>query len=256
MVADRLRQYIEFKGLSVYSIENNLEVSRGSVSKIIAKGGSFGSSVLEKFLTIYTDLNAAWLLTGEGSMINKAKLESNAVEIPFPEEHEMEIIKREDGTEFRYLGDEHYLMVTPLVSDYAYGGYVSGWSDATYVDDLPRHAIVVEKLHFGVYRSFEVKGDSMDDDSREAISEGYIVTGRRIDQKHWKNKLHIHKYKDYVIHEYDGLIIKRIVAHDVDNGVITYESLNPNKELYPRTEISLSKVRELYNIVAVTKKFE
>lgn len=180
--------------------------------------------------------------------------QSNADPVHLQESSDIEVIKREDGTEFRHLGEERYLMVTPLINQYAYAGYVSGWSDSEYIDELPRHAIVVERLHFGTYRSFMVKGDSMDNEKKEAYSDGDIVTARRIDRKYWKNKLHLHDFKDYVIHTTDGLLIKRITEHNAATGIIKYCSLNPDKVAYPDTEISLEEVVELYNIVAKTAK--
>lgn len=68
MVSARLGQYIDAKGISYYAFENSIEASRGAISKAVKEGKSIGSNVLEKILSIYTDLNPAWLLTGEGTM--------------------------------------------------------------------------------------------------------------------------------------------------------------------------------------------
>lgn len=70
MVSERVGQYIETKGISYYAFENSLGASRGSISKAVKDGKSIGSNMLEKILLLYTDLNPAWLLTGEGDMLN------------------------------------------------------------------------------------------------------------------------------------------------------------------------------------------
>lgn len=70
MVSDRLKQYIEAKGVSYYAFENSIDVSRGSISKAVKDSKSIGSNVLEKILSVYPDLNPSWLLTGEGDMFN------------------------------------------------------------------------------------------------------------------------------------------------------------------------------------------
>lgn len=68
MVSERIGEYIEAKGISYYAFENSLGASRGSISKAVKDGKSIGSQMLEKILSVYTDLNPAWLLTGHGDM--------------------------------------------------------------------------------------------------------------------------------------------------------------------------------------------
>jgi phage repressor protein C with HTH and peptisase S24 domain len=82
MVSERVGLYIEKKGISYYAFENNLGVSRGSISKAVKEGKSIGSNVLENILNTYTDLNPTWLLTGCGDMfvVNETLLFNKSVE--------------------------------------------------------------------------------------------------------------------------------------------------------------------------------
>lgn len=68
MVSERVGQYIEKKGISYYAFENSLGVSRGSISKAVKEGKSIGSNVLENIMSVYTDINPNWLLTGVGDI--------------------------------------------------------------------------------------------------------------------------------------------------------------------------------------------
>jgi phage repressor protein C with HTH and peptisase S24 domain len=68
MISERLGQYIEKKGISYYAFENSLGASRGSISKAVKEGKSIGSNVMETIMSIYTDINPNWLLTGQGEM--------------------------------------------------------------------------------------------------------------------------------------------------------------------------------------------
>ncbi|MBA9073314.1 phage repressor protein C with HTH and peptisase S24 domain [Flavobacterium gossypii] len=68
MVSERVGQYMAKKGISFYAFENSIGASRGSISKAVKEGKSIGSQVLENILSIYKDLNPAWLLTGQGNI--------------------------------------------------------------------------------------------------------------------------------------------------------------------------------------------
>lgn len=68
MVSERVGEYMAKKGISYYAFENSIGASRGSISKAVKEGKSIGSQVLENILSIYTDLNPVWLLTGQGNI--------------------------------------------------------------------------------------------------------------------------------------------------------------------------------------------
>uniref|UniRef100_UPI004047FC07 hypothetical protein n=1 Tax=Flavobacterium sp. TaxID=239 RepID=UPI004047FC07 len=73
MVSERLGEYIEKKGFSFYAFENSLGAGRGSISKAVKEGKSIGSNVIENILSIYSDLNPIWLLTGTETMFKEEK---------------------------------------------------------------------------------------------------------------------------------------------------------------------------------------
>jgi hypothetical protein len=267
---DRLVQYLDYKAISVYSLESSIGVAKGTIYRAIRQNANISSNVVSKIVAAYPDLSLLWLFTGKGDMLTDGKdmgvrlsegLEVMATTLEALEDsnddedgdHTLEVVKREDGTEFRDMGDGRWLMVTPLIEQYAYAGYHAGFTDSHFIDELPRHAIVVDKLHFGTYRAFTVKGDSMDNNSKEAISSGDIITGRKIDPKYWNNKLHLHKYQDFIIHTVDGIIVKRILEHNVNEGWITCHSLNEDKSTYPDITVTFEEIKELYNIVSVTR---
>lgn len=158
------------------------------------------------------------------------------------------------GNDFIELSGGKYIMNTPLITKKAYAGYLAGWGDDEYINDLPKHPIVVDKPHLGYYRSFEVAGDSMDDGSSKAIQEGDIVTGRKIDRSFWKNKLHISKFAEYIIVSLEGILVKEIIKHDAEAGIIVCRSYNQDKGKYPDFELQLAKVIQIFNVVQVTKK--
>ena len=82
----------------------------------------------------------------------------------------------------------NYLQI-PLIQHRARAGFLSGWGDPEYVQELPTILWEVDKEYKGRYICFEVTGDSMDNDSRESIVEKDVLLCREIQRIHWKNCL-------------------------------------------------------------------
>ncbi|MDI9256362.1 S24 family peptidase [Flavobacterium sedimenticola] len=143
------------------------------------------------------------------------------------------------------------IMHVPMVNQYAYAGYLSGFADNEYVENLPKIPFIVDKEYRGEYLCFEVKGDSMECDTEESIPEGSILLCRNVRKEYWKNKLHIHKWDFVIVHNTDGILVKRIINHNVEAGIITIHSLN---EFYPDRELHLKDIQQIFNIVEVQTK--
>ncbi len=116
------------------------------------------------------------------------------------------------------VGDKN-IMYVPMVNQYAYAGYMRGYTDAEYIDSLPKMPWIADREYKGDYFTFEVRGDSMDDGSRDSYMEGDLLLCREISRDHWvQSKLHIKKWDFVIVHKTDGILVKRIVEHNVDRG--------------------------------------
>jgi phage repressor protein C with HTH and peptisase S24 domain len=142
-------------------------------------------------------------------------------------------------------------MHIPLVNQYAQAGYLNGFTDDEYIDSLPLIPFIKDIEYKGEYICFEVKGDSMDNGSYESLLEGDILLCRNIRQDLWMNKLHIHKWDFVIVHKEKGILVKRIINHDVENGIITLHSLN---DYYDDFQVHLKNVSKLFNIVDFKRK--
>lgn len=69
MILERLKQYIDFKGISVAAFERSIGMANASFGKSLKKQGAIGTDKLENILNIYPDISPSWLLKGEGNMI-------------------------------------------------------------------------------------------------------------------------------------------------------------------------------------------
>lgn len=143
------------------------------------------------------------------------------------------------------------IMMVPLVNQYAHAGYMAGYADTEYIEMLPKIPWVVDHEYKGKYVSFEVRGDSMDDGMKHSYEQGDILLCREIHPDYWKCKLHIRQWDAFVIvHKTEGIVIKQIIDHDVENGIITCHSFNP---LYPDFKVNLREVSQLFNVVKQQK---
>lgn len=148
--------------------------------------------------------------------------------------------------------DPEYIEVE-LISKYAYAGYLTGYGDMEYLEMLPKVKVIVDRMVRGNYKCFEVKGDSMVDGSFESWLDGDIVLGREVKRDLWLPKLHINKCDFIIVHK-DGILLKRIISQDNNNGTITIHSLNPDKSTYPDEEIYLDDVMQIFSTVQLVKR--
>lgn len=139
----------------------------------------------------------------------------------------------------------------PLVHVRARAGYLCGYGDQQFIETLPIIPVIADKTFKGVYRCFEVEGDSMYDGSVDSIKDGDKILGREVKKDLWHSKLHIKDWYFIIVHK-DGVMVKQIVKHDVDKGTITCHSLNP---IYGDDfELSLNDTYELYNVVQIVSR--
>lgn len=69
MIVDRLKQYIDTKGIPIATFERSVGMSNASFGKSLKNKGAIGTDKLENILSIYPDISPSWLLTGEGPML-------------------------------------------------------------------------------------------------------------------------------------------------------------------------------------------
>lgn len=217
---ERLKLYLSSIGISEGNFEKEAGLSTGFVSKV---GDSIRTKSLEKILGKFPDLNTSWLLTGEGPML-KSSIGKDEVKAMQPSN----------------------VMMVPLVSQYAHAGYMSGFADSEYMDSLPKVPFPMDEEHHGEYVCFEVRGDSMDDGMRHSYAQGDIVLCRNVDKLYWMKKLHYNSWNAFVIVHKEGIVLKQIVAHDVERGIITVHSYNP---YYEDFDIDLRDVYQILNVV-------
>ncbi len=217
----RLITFIKSIGISINAFERTCGLSNGYMKSLRIEPSP---TKLRIILQNYPRLNRVWLLTGEGDMLISEK--------------------KEESTAVPFVPDRHVRV--PVVSSYAHAGYLTGYGDPEYMESLPTIDFTPDHEMHGNYVAFEVKGDSMDDGTKESYVDGELVICREVEPHLWQHdKLHINK-RDFVIVHNEGILIKRITDHDVASHTITIHSLNPE---YPDRTIDLSEVRQIFSVV-------
>ena len=224
---DVTRRFIEtykLMGLTGYKMGKECSViTKQKISNIEKDITDVTTDILVDFFNTYKIANPTYILTGVGNAL----------------------IDTNNEVEYKIIGFENF----PFVSQKAYAGYWSGYADKDYVDSLPTIAFPVDHTPMGNYLVFEVKGDSMNDGTSESYLEGDLLLCREVRMDLWRDsKLHFNKWDFVIVHE-EGVVVKRIIDHNVEKHTITIHSLNPDKNKYPDKEIDLCGVRQILNVV-------
>ncbi|GIJ96609.1 transcriptional regulator [Capnocytophaga stomatis] len=66
---NRIKEFIDFKGVSVRKFEESVGFSNGSFASQFKNNKTIGVDRVENILQTYPELNAEWLLTGRGQML-------------------------------------------------------------------------------------------------------------------------------------------------------------------------------------------
>ena len=69
MVTERLKQYLDSRGITIAAFERSVGLSNAAFRKALSANSAIGSDKLENILSQYQDLSAEWLLRGGGTMM-------------------------------------------------------------------------------------------------------------------------------------------------------------------------------------------
>lgn len=232
---EKLQKMIKESGLTPYFIHKQTDISQAALSKIlhgkVKKPNVSTIQSLEKFFEDYKKQDSRNLMG-------------------------MEQLAREPEK----IGDNHFLtvagtkvMIVPLIEHDAQAEFIQKHDNSSFINDLPRHALDVDKFHRGKYFAFTVAGDGMDDGTKESIINGDMVTAREIQRSLWNSRVLFNQYKNFVIVHKEGVMVKRIISHNTDEGTITCSGINPDRDKYPDIEVSLEDVKMILNIVEICR---
>lgn len=198
MILERLKEYIDYRGISVAAFERSIGMANASFGKSLKNKGAIGTDKLEKILSIYSEISPVWLMTGEGNMLNTPNTPP--------------INKR--PTELATYAPEGSQEGIPLIPLSAMAG---AFTEDTQVMEYECERYVIPAFK-GADFLIQVKGDSM----QPTYYSGDLVACQRIPL----GDLFFQWNKTYVLDTAQGPLIKRI-RQGSDNDHILIVSDNP-----------------------------
>lgn len=215
MILERIKDYIDYKGITVAAFERSVSMSNASFGKSLRNGGAIGTDKLENILSVYPDLSTEWLLTGKGKMIKTSNSSKEIIEAGKQVILPYNIIKE--------------CKPIPLVLEKVAAGF--GSTDFCIQEtDVKDYYVIPKFRHFNVDFMIEVSGDSM----IPYFYPGDIIACSILHDRNfiqW-NRVHVIATRE------QGLLVKRIMPGDsADN----YTAVSDNKD-YPPFKIPLCDI--------------
>lgn len=212
---ERLRQFIEFLGLTIRQFERETGVSDGQISKLLRLNTSIQTNTLAKIKDSFPQLSIDWLLTGKGEMI--------LAEENVPTHNEETKIK-----------------TLPLIPFDALAGIPSIDNIGVSFAECEQYAIP-EFIARGVDFLIRVSGSSM----YPKYSNGDILACTII-----RNILFFQWGKVYVIDSSQGVLVKRIFKSEKEGYI---QLVSDNHDRYPPFDFPTNDIRTLALVAGVIR---
>src|SRR5690554_1338451 len=68
-LSKRIKQLIDYKGITLNKFSIQVGASNSYFNKVLKENSSIGSDRIERILRVFPEVNAEWLLTGQGEML-------------------------------------------------------------------------------------------------------------------------------------------------------------------------------------------
>ena len=233
---NRVIQYIDNKGINNSLFEKKCGLSNGYLGTQLRRNADLGEGVLNKILDNCLDVSPEWLLTGRGEML---KSEGATEVIKTPRVEIIEPIKVEGRSlmpKVVVVDDDDNDRI-PLVSVKAQAGYLEGYDDSNYIEELPTYSL--PEMRNGTYRMFQVSGFSM----YPTLQDGSYVIGKFVEDWEWLDDNRV----CVVVTERDGVIVKRVTNRAREKGFLYCKSDNRD---YKHIKVMLEDIKEIWECQA------
>ena len=223
-----------------------LGYKESSFSQILNGHVPLSDKFLGRLSSLDSRINVDWIKTGYGEMISWPGGHNEVEQL---DDEEMEYVtENTTGGRFYRKGDKLYMTVKHV--PYAAFGQFANESDnlEPLYEDWGEETYEVDHVAHGHYLSFEVKGDSMDTGSRQSFEAGDKILVRELGRMHWRSNIRFKDRPFWVVVFGSSVLIKQMIAQDVEKGTLTFHSLNPSPE-YADFTLREDEIRCLFYVI-------
>jgi transcriptional regulator len=221
-IKQRILQFVDFKQVERKNFFGELNVATSNF-RGNALYSEVGGDVIAKILSIYPELNAEWLLTGNGKMLKSEGAPEKKIKFVEGRKVVPEVVVVDDADNDRI----------PLVPIKAQAGYLTGYDDPVFLETLPTYS--VPDLNNGIFRMFEVDGLSM----MPTLQDGSYVVGQFVENWEWLSNDRV----CVVVTDEEGIVVKRVSNRIRKNNTIVCRSDN---RAYPNLTINIENIKEIW----------
>lgn len=231
IVTDRFvecHNYLKEEGIvkSTRQFAVSLGYAPQSMSEIIKQRRDVPLEILRKAIEIF-DLNPLYLFSGKGKFLAElSKPELKTIAIVTDNEQKEKIVH---------------------IPYPAQAGYASENSDQIMLAGLPAYSLPDYQYQTGTYRSFDIRGDSME----PTLRKGDKLVCSFVEQQYWD-----HSIKDnrvYILVTQGNILVKRVVNLISKSGKLLLKSDNPAFESYT---IPASELKEVWLAQTLISEFD
>lgn len=226
-IIDRIRDFIDHKGISMRSFEVQAGLTNGIISTALKRNTDISWESVSKIVDTYKEIDIEWLITGNGQMlkVNDELIPLQPVISPKSIKEEGKEIELPCTDEFEYVNNDNEGKV-PIVHELSF---------ATIDPDEPSTIKADEHYYIKEFRNADflmrVAGDSM----YPKYKPGDLIACRNI---RYTNFYQWGKpYALLTCHQ--GIIIGRVYEHHQYTTFVRVKSDNPS---YPEWEIPIDEV--------------
>ncbi len=230
---DRLKTFIEQTGLSNNKFAEKVGLSGAQISYMVNSKKKFGVDKLINIFNKYPDLNAEWLLKGQGKMFITDQLPPG-VTMDLVADYRTTLQMPQVVT-IDTAGRNNIIEIDAKAA----AGFPANIDNPQFYQDLPAFSLPSPQFQHGTFICLQVSGDSMhptlyhndwviaefvENPSRN-IKEGYV----------------------HLVVTRDGVVVKRVLNRVEKRGKFVLQSDN---DTYPTYEEDISNILQVYKVTA------
>lgn len=231
-----------------YGNESKMVSELGFKQSTYATAKSRNSEVsldlIRRILNSGNNINADWLIKGEGEMLKKDFVQE-AIMIEEFDDDKVEVLTNSNGNKFFIYPNNRILIEVPKIPFSAHASYLECYQDeACLAEEFDTITFAVDHIGRGNYMAFTVSGDSMNGGGIDDTTDGAQVLAREIGRHLW-NDLHRTKLGVILVTK-TGIFHKDIQEYNPETGMLLLTSRN---KMHKAFEYPINDVNQIFNVI-------